>query len=82
MVWSDRRMVAIQQNNFFFQYYRKVDFQNLNWSEQKITWNSLNSDIVKCVTITDKLDRAGSKIEINSAFVRMFNGNTRPDTLK
>lgn len=46
------------------------------------TWNNLKSTIVKCVTITDRLDKAGSKIAIKSAFVWMFSGSTRPDTLK
>lgn len=32
--------------------------------------------------ITDKQDNAGNKIDINNAFVCVFNGNTRPDTLK
>lgn len=42
----------------------------------------LNPTIVKCVTTTDRQESAGKIMDINRAFVCVFNGNTRPDTLK
>lgn len=52
-----------------------------HFRSKKVTWNNLKSTIVKCVIITDKLDNAGSIMAISNAFVCVFNGKTRPDTL-
>lgn len=49
-----------------------IDF-NFNMKELSVllalTWNNLNSIIVKWVMITDKLDSAGNTMEMSSAFV-------------
>lgn len=88
--WKMRLKIVFSNHlNFFmakkmiFLSYSKVNAERLSSKITKLvlTWNNLKSTIVKWVIMTDKLDNAGKMIATSNAFVWIFKGNTRPDTL-